>query len=198
MEIRLATFSDLEAIERLRLQMFSHAVSAVLDGVHPETQLAVRLKLWQRTPALLQDVLVALDGEQIVGTITVLTKENVPRFHWAHLGILRALGVWQMVRYLALWRLTQYVPAPAEAYLYGIAVHPAYQRQGVASQLSLAAEEHARRLGKCMASAFIERKNFPSIKLAQKHRFQCAAPKRNGIRRVMTRDSMFVRCEKHL
>lgn len=199
MEIRLATMNDLAALEKLRTDIFFTETNPALRNVPAALQLAVRIKLWQRMERLLcEGVLVAVDGDRLVGTITILTAETTPHLDWSDLNALRPLGLPRMAQYLAVWALTRYKPTPAEAYLYGVAVLPAYRRHGLALQLTAAAEAQARHLGKTFASGYIDRSNAPSLQLAQKRGYRFEESKRSGWRRLLGRQSSFVRIEKPL
>lgn len=198
MEIRPATLADLETLERLRLQTFSVTDTSTLRHVPQEVQLEVRLNMWRLTQNVLKGLLVAWDGAQLVGTVAVGTTDTTLRFAWPQLAVLRRLGLWPMLRYLGVWTLTHYEPAPDEAYLYGIVVDPTYRRHGMAAKLMAAAEAQARSWGKQLATGFIERNNTPSLQMAQKLGYRCIEPQRNALRRLFVPNSAFVRVEKQL
>ena len=178
MQIRPATFDDLETVERLRLQTFSVTDTSTLRRVPEAVQLDVRLKMWRLTEHVLKGLLVAWEGEQFVGTIAVGTGETTLRFAWPQLTVLRSLGVVPMMRYLAVWAMTHYEPAAEEAYLYGVVVDPAYRRRGAAADLTIAAEDLARRWGKRLALGFIHHSNTPSLHLIQKLGYHAVEPQR--------------------
>jgi GNAT superfamily N-acetyltransferase len=198
MEIRPATFADLEMIERLRLETFSVTSTSALRNVPLHVQLDFRLKMWQQTGKLLKGLLVGLDGDQFVGTVAIGATETTLRFAWAQLPVLRMLGIWHMVRYLGVWALTHYEPAADEAYLYGLVVAQAYRRRAAGRELVMAAEEHARQWGKRVASGFIDRSNSSSLQLFQKMGYCCSEPKRNALRRLLVPNPAFVQVEKQL
>jgi ribosomal protein S18 acetylase RimI-like enzyme len=65
-----------------------------------------------------------------------------------------------------------YRPAPHEAYLFALAVAPAYRRRGIATRLLRAAEAQARAWDKTLASAFVAPTNAASRGLLRKHGYR--------------------------
>lgn len=193
MDVRPATTADLPQVERLCMETFA---TALWRGVPPDVQLRVRLDLWQ-TGNLLDSLLVAVDGDRLIGAIAIDTTETVFRLTRGRLAVLRALGPLRMARFVGLWTVTHHRPAPDEAYLHSIVVASAYRRRSAARTMVAAAEAQALRWGKRLASVVIERANTPSLRLVESLGYRFVEPLRTGPRRLLP-ESSAIRADKSL
>lgn len=201
MEIRPATFADLETLERLRLQTFSARAPNAVVLCAAGCAIAGALKHAAVHPKCPQGTLGGL-GRRIFCNWWEPWPLAQPKPRCGlpghTLAALRHLGLWPMMRYLGVWASTYYEPAPQEAYLYGIVVAPAYRRRGLAAELMNTAEAQYAGWGKQLATGFIERSNTPSLQMVQKLGYQRVEQQRNALRRILTPNPIFVRVEKPL
>jgi ribosomal protein S18 acetylase RimI-like enzyme len=195
-QIRTATPADLAAVERLRLAAFSGSATSAWRGVPMETQLEVRLRLWKYTPDLLRGLLVGLDGDRLVGTVTVgTTLRFAPRM----LPALRPLGPARAARLVGVWALGHYEPPADEAFLTGLVVDPQFRRRAAGRELTAAAEDLARQWGKRYACVTVERTNTPSLRLVESLGYRIVPAHRRGpLHRLLRPEPTFVRAEKQL
>jgi ribosomal protein S18 acetylase RimI-like enzyme len=165
-------------------------------GVPPDVQLDVRVRLWL-TGDLLDGLLVAVDGDQLVGSIAIDTTETVFRLSWSRLAMLRELGALRMARFVCLWAMTHHRPAPDEAYLHTLVVAAAHRRRSAARMLTTAAEARARQWGKRLATILVEPANTPSRRLMEGLGYRFAEP-RHGTWRALLPTPGAVRADKVL
>ncbi len=198
MEIRPATLDDLEAVERLNLQVFASVSKGLMDHLPLETQVQTRINLRRASGDPVEGLLVVTDGDRLVGSIEVETREMSPRRGWAHLKALRPLGLLRAWQVLLTWAVVSYRPAPHEAYLHGMVIDPAYRRQGLARRLTLAAEEQARRYGKSLTVALISPDNAPSLALIKRCGYHRSNHRLDILHRLIKRGQAFIRMEKSL
>jgi ribosomal protein S18 acetylase RimI-like enzyme len=114
-------------------------------------------------------LLVAVDGQTLVGVVSIITTDTAARPGLRWVPALRPLGLRGMVRALVRATRSYYRPAPHEAYFFAMAVAPAYRRRGIAERLLQAAEAQARAWDKTLASGFVARGNTASLGLLCKH-----------------------------
>ena len=191
MVIEAASPGDLEAVERLLIAAF--------HGNSPppavERQVRVRRALRRAPP---DGMIVARMEAALAGVVTVVTAQPAPLPSPAWLPVLRWLGPLGAARFLAAaLRTSLYRPGPDEAYLFGLAVAPAYQRRGVAGRLLASAEQHARALGKRRTIAHVARNNAASLALLRRCGYNVALPS-GALALVWSVVSPFLSLEKPL
>lgn len=198
MEIRPATCADIEAVERLNLQVFAQDSIGLMNHLSFEAQLQMRINLRQTNKDPVAGLLVAIVDDRLVGSVEVETKEMSPHNRWTHLCALRPLGRLQALRALLVWMVVAYRPAPHEAYLHSLAIEADYRRQGLAWQLMLAAEQQARLYGKTLTVSLISPDNKPSLALVERCGYQQVQRRFTVLHRLLKREREFVRVEKTL
>jgi GNAT superfamily N-acetyltransferase len=199
MEIRPATVQDLPEVERLRSAAFSTAETSVWRGVPADTQLKVRLKIWELSRHALPGLLVCVDGEEVVGTAAIATTETVVRLNWRLVPTLFHLGPVRTPRFLTIWLLANYVPSADEAYFHDMVVAPEHRRRGIALALMTAREDQARQWGKRIASGMVVYDNTPSLRLYEASGYRLLPPPpRNALGRFLGGKPTYMRVEKDL
>jgi ribosomal protein S18 acetylase RimI-like enzyme len=169
--VRAAARADLAAVDRLLAGTMWPTDRSAFKHASPAVQARVRTELRAASPDPTEGLLVAVVGDQVVGVISTLTAEAA---HWPSLRQLRAvapLGLVPTLRFLLAAALS-YPPRRHEAYLFGMAVDPAYRRRGIGELLHQAAEEDARARGKRVAVGFVARDNVASLGLLEKRGFE--------------------------
>ncbi len=192
MVIEPAALGDLPAVERLLIATFhGHLCPSAV-----ERQARVRLALRPAPPA---GLIVARMEAALTGVVTVVTAETAGLPSPAWLPALRPLGLLGAARFLATaLRTSLYRPRPDEAYLFGLAVAPAYRRRGIAARLLDAAEQHARALGKRRMIAHVARDNAASLALFRRRGYDVAAPSGRALARLRPVSPAFLSLEKAL
>ena len=197
-EIRPATRNDLEAVERLKIKIFSSNSNSAMSQLPLEVQVKVRLALNEATGNLPEQVFVAFDGSRLVGVTSFETTANSRLPRWKNFSILWPLGFLGILRLLFVIATSYYPSDPREAYFYGTSIESDYRRRGIAKQLRMAAEKQAIRMGKDLAVVIVSHENIASLKLAKKLGYYEVARPRNFLRTLFLGSPKFIRLEKQI
>jgi ribosomal protein S18 acetylase RimI-like enzyme len=197
-EIRLATRNDLDAVERLKIKIFSSQPHPAMGQLPLEVQVKVRLALNEATGNLPGQIFGAFDGSCLVGVTSFETAENLRFPKWKDFSILRPLGFWGILRLMFIVAISYYPSNPHEAYFHGTAIESEYRRRGIAEQLRMAAEQQALHMGKDLAVVIVSRENIASIKLAKKLGYHEVANRHNFLRPLFLGAPKFIRLEKQI
>jgi GNAT superfamily N-acetyltransferase len=197
-EIRPATRNDLDAVERLKIKIFSSQPHSAMGQLPLEVQVKVRLALNDATGNLPGQIFVAFDGPRLVGVTSFEIAENLRFPKWKDFSILRPLGFQGILRLMFIVAISYYPSDPREAYFHGTAIEPEYRRRGIAEQLRMAAEQQALRMGKDLAAVIVFRENIASLKLAKKLGYCEVVNQRNFLRSLFFGTPKFIRLQKQL
>jgi GNAT superfamily N-acetyltransferase len=192
--------ADIEAIEKLTLQAFLSTFRASLGDRPLETQLQVLVGLRRARRRPTEGVLVAVEGPALVGVMMWKTAETDTGYQSSRLRALSPLGLLGTLRFLlvTLTVYTHYRPAPEEAYFYGLAVAPAYRRQGTGRALMQRAEGEARRAGKTLICSFIASQNLASRALCKELGHREVHVRKLPVRGLVLGEPEIIRVEKAL
>lgn len=193
-EIRLATRDDLEAVEHLRIEIFSSS----LGQIPVDVQINVRRSLYEATDRLPEQTSVAFDGPDLIGATSFEIVENLKFPRLKDFSIFRPLGLRGALRLLFSATRSYYPSHPDEAYFYGTAIQPAYRGRGLAVRLRTVAEQQAIHMKKNLAVGLIARDNTSSLKLAKKLGFHEVPVQRNALLTFFLGPPQFIRIEKRL
>ena len=197
-EIRPATRNDLEAVERLKIKIFSSQPHSALGQTSLEVQVKVRVALNEATGDLPEQTFGAFDGSRLVGVISFETANNLRLPKLKDFRILLPLGLWGILRLLFVATISYYPSRPREAYFHGIAIEPDYRRRGIAERLSMAAEQQALRMGKDLAVVIVSHENNASLKLTERLGYHEVVHGHNFVHTFFLGGPKFIRLEKQI
>jgi len=197
-EIRPAAWKDLEAVERLKIRIFSSLPNSAMGRLPLETQLKVRLALNKATGNIPEQTMAAFDGARLVGVTSFETAENLRFPRLKDVAILSPLGLWGALRVWLVASLSYYPDQPREAYFHGIATESDYRHRGIAKRLMTAAEQQALHMGKDFAVVMVSRENTASINLMKKLGYHEVIYQRNILRTFFLGEPKFIRLEKQI
>jgi ribosomal protein S18 acetylase RimI-like enzyme len=197
-EIRPLSAKDLEAVERLKIGIFSSQPHSAMGRLPLETQIQVRVALNKATGNLPEQTIGAFDGPRLVGVTSFETAENLRFPRWKDAAVLLPLGLFGILRLLFVASLSYYPSNPREAYLHGLAIDADYRRRGIAERLMTATEQQALHMGKDFAVIMISQKNTASLNLVKKLDYHEIIYQRNFLRTFFLGEPEFIRLEKQI
>lgn len=170
--VRPATRADISAIAGLLLEGFSHEYGGMLR------QRAGRrfIERVHALPGRLNGLVVAADPSDIpVGVAGLRTRELRPRMDGGEeQAMFEELGIGSSILIDVREALTTppaYQPRGYEAYIYSVAVTPAWRGKGVGDRLLEYLHERARTVGKTTAVLEVAESNLPARRLYERHNY---------------------------
>lgn len=180
------------------MQAFSGDHPSAWRGLSPEAQLTLRVLMWKGAPELLRTLLVAVDDEQVIGSLAVNLAALPSRFPRLPLPVIRGMGLRRAAHHAARSALLHYAPAAQEAYLFAVVVDRSRRRGGIGRALIAAAEQQAADRGKGTITSIVHRTNTPQIELFASMGYRLARPTRSLARRLLAPSTPFLQAVKRL
>jgi ribosomal protein S18 acetylase RimI-like enzyme len=197
-EIRPATRNDLDAVERLKIKIFSSQPHSAMGQIPLEVQVKVGLALLDAMGDIPGQTVVAFDGSYLVGVTSFETVENSRLPKLKDFSILLPLGFWGILRLVFAAVISHYPSNPHEAYFHGLAVEPGYRRRGIAEHLLVLAEQQALSMRKDLVVIIISKENTASLTLVKKLGYHEVVEQPNFLRALFLGAPKFIRLEKQI
>ncbi len=182
---RPAVKSDIESIERLILENFSHVIQATMGKKSDDVKLAVLIGLRKSRLQPIANVFVATaETGRPIGVIAYETQKTITGFQKDRLAVIKQLGYRGMFRFLLMARFTisKNIPLPHHAYMRLMAVDKAYRRQKIGHRLWIYVEQAAKDDGYKKVTCYMADNNKAALNLAAKMKYV-----QNGIKKTFWR-----------
>lgn len=160
-DVRPARMEDIYPILGLHSEAFADKFGVAFGVQGTKLGIEAMAEAWRRQgSAALRGMLVAVVGDDVVGTTTLRTWEmGMDDSATAEMAFQRVLGVWGAFRSIFALSLLDHQIAREEGYVTDVAVHSDYRRRGVARALLARAEEDARNRRKRMLTLYVAASN---------------------------------------
>lgn len=199
-EIRPARMDDVYPILRLHSEAFADKFGAAFGPQGRDRGIEAMAEAWRRQgSSALRGMLVAVIGDEVIGTTTLRTWEmGGDDSTAAEIAFQRVLGAWGAFRSIFALSLLDHQIARDEGYITDVAVLGTYRRRGVAQSLLARAEEEARLRRKRFLSLYVSASNMGARHLYHAIGFSDVRMRRSFLTALVLRRWGWVYMRKYL